>query len=44
MAYGQAERYVALAVAGRTTIDLAVRQVSRSLTIRTGSSSRKETP
>ena len=44
MAYGRAERHVALAAAGRTTIDLAVRQVSRSLTIHTGSSSRKETP
>ena len=44
MAYGRAERYVVLAAAGRTTFDLAVRQVSRSLTIHTGSSSRKETP
>jgi predicted dinucleotide-binding enzyme len=44
VAYGRAERYVVLAAAGRTTFDLAVRQVSRSLTIHTGSSSRKETP
>ncbi len=44
MAYGHAERYVALAAAGRTAFDLAVRQVSRSLTIHTGSSARKETP
>jgi NADP oxidoreductase coenzyme F420-dependent len=43
MAYGHAERYVALAAVGRTTTDLAVRQVSRSLTIQTGSSARKET-
>jgi predicted dinucleotide-binding enzyme len=44
MAYGYPERYVALAAAGRTSIDLAVRQLSRSLTIPTGSSARKETP
>ncbi len=43
MAYGHAECYVALAAAGRPTFDLAVRQVSRSLIIDTGSSSRKET-
>jgi len=30
VACGHAERYVALAAASRTTIDLAVRQVSRS--------------
>jgi 8-hydroxy-5-deazaflavin:NADPH oxidoreductase len=42
MAYGT--RNVAVAAAGCTTFDPAVRQVSRSLTIHTGSSSRKETP
>ena len=44
MAYGHAGRHIALAAAGRTATDLAMRQVSRSPTVRTGSSARKETP